>query len=228
LPTTLLISRPKDDAEALKRAVLAQNSAVHVILAPAIEITPVPYDAKFDGFDAIILTSKHATAAAAKIAPGTTVLCVGDSTAQTARSLGLNAVSAGGTSKDLMALAQGKGFGCVLYLRGKHVHEDLELELNLIGLKTKSRVVYRQDPCKLSDEVIQDLARATTLLVPVYSTRSARILSENLDEYDGAITLVAISKSAADGWVGPKIHQTIYAKAPNSKAMMAAIASQLA
>lgn len=228
MPTTLLISRPKNDAEALKRAVLEHNGEVRVILAPAIEITPVPYDVKFDGFDAIILTSKHAVAAAAKIATGTTVLCVGDTTAQTARRLGLNAVSAGGTSKDLIALAQDAGFRRVLYLRGKHVHEDLELQLNLKGLSVRSAIVYKQDPCGFSDDAVQGLAHAPTLLVPVYSARSAKILSKNLGAYGGAITLVAISEAAADGWVGPKVQQTIYAKAPNSKAMFAAIASQLA
>jgi uroporphyrinogen-III synthase len=228
LSTTVLISRPMKDAEALKQAVLSINPQTQIVLAPALSIVPVEYVALSDVFDAIILTSKHALHAAAKIIPRVPVLCVGDTTAQMARALGLEAVSAAGNAKDLIALVQASGVLRVLYLRGAHVQTDMELDLNLAGIETKSLVVYRQNPCDFSPEVQQSLLAITDLVVPVYSARSAHVLSKNLTGFVGKISLVAISQAAASGWSGPKLHHISYAEAPNSEAMMDAIASQLA
>jgi len=228
LPRITLISRPMEDAKALKRALLLMNPSTKIILAPALAIVPVAYELKTDVFDAIILTSKHAVPAAAKITAMAPVLCVGDRTAQTARSLGLRAVSAAGNAKDLIELVQASGASKVLYLRGAHVQADMESELSLAGIETKSVIVYRQDPCEFSHDVQQSLLAATELLVPVYSARSARIVSQNLSGFAGQITLVAISKAAANGWSGPVLHHIVYAKSPNFEAMVAAIASQLA
>ncbi|WP_215943277.1 uroporphyrinogen-III synthase [Pacificibacter marinus] len=228
LPRITLISRPMEDAKALKRALLLMNPSIKIILAPALEIVPIAYDLKTDVFDAIILTSKHAVPAAAKITSMTPILCVGDTTAQTARTFGLRAVSAAGNAKDLIELVQASGATKVLYLRGAHVQADMEFELSLAGIETKSVVVYRQDSCEFSHEIQQSLLAATDLLVPVYSARSARIVSENLNGFAGDITLIAISETAANGWSGPVPHHTVYAKSPNFEAMVAAIASQLA
>lgn len=228
LPRITLISRPMEDAKALERALLSMNPSTKIILAPALAIVPVAYDLQNDVFDAIILTSKHAVPAAAKITSMAPVLCVGDTTAQMARSFGLRAVSAAGNAKDLVELVQASGALRVLYLRGAHVQADMEFELSLAGIETKSVVVYRQDACEFSYEVQQSLLAAVDLLVPVYSARSARIVSRNLNGFAGQITLVAISKAAANGWSGPKPHHIAYAESPNFEAMVAAIASQLA
>jgi uroporphyrinogen-III synthase len=228
LPTTVLISRPMEDAIALKRAILSMKPSTQIVLAPALAIVPVAYDLQTDVFDAIILTSKHAALAAARITSMAPALCVGDTTAQMARSLGLRAVSAAGNAKDLIELVHANGVSRVLYLRGAHVQTDIGFELSLAGIETKSVIVYRQDPCDFSQEVQQSLLTATDLLVPVYSARSARIVSSNLRGFAGKVTLVAISETAANGWIGPKPHHVFYANAPNSEAMMLAIASQLA
>ncbi|MEM5477958.1 uroporphyrinogen-III synthase [Pacificibacter sp. AS14] len=217
-----------DDAKALKKAVLSINPSAQSVLAPALAIVPVAHAPQTEVFDAIILTSKHAAYSAATMAPMTPVLCVGDATAQVARATGLKAVSAAGNAKDLIKLVQASGVSRVLYLRGAHVQADMEFELNMAGIDSKSLVVYRQEPCQFSLEVQQSLLTATDLLVPVYSARSARIVSENLRGFVGKITLVAISQVAANGWSGSKPDHIAYAKAPNSEAMLAAIASQLA
>lgn len=227
LPTTVLISRPKNDAEVLRRALLAQNKGAHVIVAPAITITFVPFKAHKDHFDAYILTSKHGVPAAVKSAVADVALCVGDATAEAATQVGLQAISAGGTSRDLVTLAQQSGFSKLLYLRGEHIHGDLEKDLNLAGLEVESSIVYRQEACAFSPEVQYELAQLKMICVPVYSARSARIISQNLRSFEGEIIVVAISKVAASGWFGSNPHRIILAQAPNSEAMMAAIASQM-
>jgi uroporphyrinogen-III synthase len=224
LPTTVLISRPKNDAEVLRRALLAQNKDAHVIVAPVIEITSVPFKAHKDHFDAYILTSKHGVPAAVKFA---VALCVGDATAEAATQAGLQAISARGTSRELVTLAQQSGFSKLLYLRGEHIHGDLEKDLNLAGLDVESSIVYRQEACAFSPEVQYELAQLKMICVPVYSARSARIISQNLRSFEGEIIVVAISKVAASGWSGSNPDRIILAQAPNSEAMMAAIASQM-
>lgn len=228
MPTTVLISRPKGDADTLKQAILSIDRSVQVVLAPAIEIVPVTYDAHNEAFDALLLTSKHAASAAAIIAPDLPTLCVGDATALAASALGLNAVSAMGTAQDLIALVQKSAVSKVLYLRGAHVHMDLENTLNSAGIETKSLIVYQQHACAFLPQVHRDISKMKSLLVPVYSARSAQIVSKNLDGFKGQVTLVAISKAAAMGWFGAAPHHISYAEAPNSEAMLAAIASQLA
>lgn len=228
LPTTVLISRPMTDAEALKQAVLSMDSEAQVVLAPAIEIVPMAYDVLDERFDALILTSKHAAAAAAAIAPDARVFCVGDTTAQAAVDLGLKTTSAAGNAQTLIDLVRKSEVSKALYLRGAHVHTDLETELNSAGIETKSTIVYRQSDCVFSPQILHDIAQAPTLLVPVYSARSAKIVSQNLAGFAGQITLVAISEHAVTGWSGPEPHYVVTANAPNSAAMLEAIESQLA
>lgn len=227
LPTTVLISRPFEDANAVKRAVLAQFPSVDVIVAPALKIKNVPFEAPEGDFDALVLTSKHAVEAAARIAPNATALCVGDATAKSARAHGLKAISAQGAAQDLFELARDSDVTKLLYLHGAHVHTDLAGALTNAGLEAKSRVVYRQDACAFSAEVRDRVAKLKSLVVPVYSARSAQIVSENLNGFGGQIVLVAISDAAQQGWSGPDPKTTIIAQAPNSKAMLTAIASQL-
>lgn len=227
LPITVLISRPKNDAEALKRALEACNLGADIIVAPVIRIVPVPFVTYEGQFDAFILTSKHGVHAAVKSAACGVALCVGDATAKAARLAGLEAISAGGTSRDLMSLAQAAGFSKLLYLRGEHVHGNLEDDLNLVGLETKSKVVYRQEACDFSPQIIKDITKVRKICIPIYSARSAQILSRNLCDFEGEIIIIAISKMAAMGWSGPKPHKLVLADVPNSKAMMKAIASQL-
>lgn len=227
LPPTVLISRPKDDAERLKKAILSTYPAAQIIMAPAISIISVPFERPSTIFDAVVMTSKHAIHAAVNIAPQTPAICVGDATARAARAAGLTALSAKGTAQDLLDLVRKSNVSKVLYLRGQYVQKNLESELNLAGIETESRIVYQQNANEFSAQALQDLSASPALLVPIYSARSALIVSQNLIDFKGEITVVAISKPAAQGWSGLKMDKIVYADAPNSRAMLVAIASQL-
>ena len=124
-------------------------------------------------------------------------------------------------------LVQNMALKNILYIRGEYVYGNLENDLMSFGLGAQSIVVYRQVSCKFSSIVAKDIEKQESILVPVYSSRSAKIVSKNLCEFKGLITVIAISRAVADAWSGPQVHKILCAQAPNSSAMLDAIASQL-
>ena len=115
---TLLLTRP----EPLSRAFLAACEAAANRSLPAV-IAPLwnsrPTGAAIPGEGELIVTSGRAVEAAGSLS-GRLALCVGDRTAELARAAGAQAISAGGTQDDLLALILARSPAPLIYLRGDH------------------------------------------------------------------------------------------------------------
>ncbi|GAA3858773.1 uroporphyrinogen-III synthase [Celeribacter arenosi] len=199
-----------------------------VIVAPAMKIVTLSGDFPEHGYEATLLTSRSAVAAARQHFPDIAAYCVGDATAQEARDAGLSAVSAAGAAPDLIGLILKDGLKKVVHLRGAHSRGEIAQKLTSAGVQTDSIVVYDQVERAWKDKEIERIENTHRLIVPVFSPRSSALIGSRLASYRGKITLIAISKAARDEWSGPKPKHIEIAEKPDAPAMKAAIASQLA
>ena len=125
-----LITRPRDDAEALVNELNAAR--VETFIEPLLNIASVPGAlAKLDRVQAILLTSRNGVRALAEETDqrDTPIYAVGDATADIARELGfINVESAAGDSAALAQLVEDRldpGAGALLHGSGTAVAGDL-------------------------------------------------------------------------------------------------------
>jgi uroporphyrinogen-III synthase len=176
-----------------------------ILIAPVIEIVPEPVDGNFSLYKTLIFTSENAILSLGDIknATGHTAYCVGDRTAETARHAGFAAVSAAGDAEALEArLLADAPPDPWLHLSGAHRSSDLAERLTTAGHRTDRVVTYRQEARPLSANAVAALRERMTIL-PVFSPRSAALLSEAIPADASPPIVVAISPAAARSWAAP-------------------------
>lgn len=221
---TVLITRPTEDAARLATELRALVSEVRCLCLPVFEIIDTEFIPPNTAYDAIIVTSRHAVRAAA-VFRGVPAYCVGDATAVAAQNMGCRTISAQGTAADLVALLSQTGVKTALHLHGEHTRGDVARRLTETGVITDAVVVYRQKERRWATGERAQVEQCEALIVPLYSPRTAELVSINLTEYRGALTLVAISNATVEVWKGPKPDRVIVADRPDGDAMKKAIAS---
>lgn len=143
-------------------------------LEPAIDLT---------GCDAVVFTSANGVEALAKltVARDLVAFCVGERTAELARSHGFDAVSAQGTVADLTGLLAERHAGDqVFYARGQDVAHDLGTLLRSHNIRVVDAVVYSQESKGLSSAATKLLKSQAKVLVPLFSPRTATIFASHL------------------------------------------------
>jgi Uroporphyrinogen-III synthase len=226
LPLPLLITRPKDDAERLAEELRALVPELSVILAPVLEIRPLPFDLPDEPFDLVLISSQHAIPAALSC-DNLPVVCVGAATARKAEVAGLTVRAVFPTADDLVRGLADQKDSRALHLHGYHTRGNVSKRLTAAGLETKECVVYDQIARSWTTAEQSEIFDQPQLLVPLYSPRSAQILSENLAGYTGELTLIAISEVCREAWSGPLAKSICVAEHPDGEIMKQVIASKL-
>lgn len=194
------------------------------MISPAISIEGLNSPVDLDGFGGVIVTSSHALTGISA-GSGLTAWCVGDTTAEAAARAGFDAVSAGGAADDLLRiLSQAQPRGPLLYLRGRHVSSDLAERLASKGVNVVERVVYDQKACAPTDEALALLSGGETVILPIFSPRTARIVAEWAAGAAAPVKVVAMSDAVAEGWGGA----ARVAARPTVEAMISAVAEIVA
>ena len=225
---TILLSRPEAqsrDFAARLRARIAPD--VPVIVSPVLEIMPVPFDLPVEP-RFLVLTSAHAAEAARRAGlANLPAFCVGDTTAEAARSAGFLPQSAAGDAGALLALLMAvRPEGPGLYLRGRHAASDIASELVSAGLDTHAVTAYDQVARPLSAEARSALDAAAPVILPVFSPRSSRLLAREAAQARAPLDLIAISAAAAEPWEDRGVFLAI-AAAPNGAAMEEAVVERV-
>lgn len=228
-PLPVLITRPEPQAGRLAGVLAARfGTAVTVVRAPLMTVewlTPAPPDGSFA---ALVLTSETGARAAGRLRGTGTPLpghafCVGDRTADEARAQGFAATSAGGDARDLIRLIErSPDEGALLYLHGEDRAADVAA--GLPERHVVSYVVYAQRTLPLTGEAAALLLTEGTVIVPLYSPRSARLFAAAcLAELRANLIPVAISVAAKEQ-LPPTLHPaTRVAERPDGPSMLAAI-----
>lgn len=208
LTPTLLLTRPPADSRRLA-ALLPQIPSV---IAPILQIVPVPHDAaRLAEAEGLVFTSGHAVAAAGA-GRGRPAFCVGPRTATLARNAGFEVIEGAGTSDQLRGLIAASGLR-LLHPHGRHVASPLPVE----GI-----VVYDQIAQPLTPAATELLAGRGPVVLPLASPRSARLLSQAACNAGAPLWLAAISPAAMAGWSGPAERRTV-AASPQLAALATAI-----
>lgn len=212
----ILLTRPKKQS-AQFRELLGEN--VDVVESPVIEIKYFSTKIEPDKYSALIFTSQNAIHSVSdKIdLAGRHAFAVGQKTAELARSFGMSVASSDGDADRLVRLiAHAKPSGKLLLVRGKHAAGNIVDKLGNCGLETDSAITYAQEPAGLNSDAIAVLQAQRPVILPLFSARSALILSQAVRDVEtkAPLILVAISASVLKAWERPLTAVRLIAKRP--------------
>jgi uroporphyrinogen-III synthase len=181
-------------------------------------------------YSALILTSETGAEAARRISASgfplpTRAYCVGNRTAAAAQAAGFQTLSAEGNADDLLALiTQDAPQNSLLFMRATDTAGNLQERLLLAGIDTVSAIAYRQNPTHLSPAATSLLQQNTPVILPLFSPRSAQLLTQELHRITATapLYLAALSPAVAQAFAWPTAQIQIAAQ-PNSAAMIKAI-----
>lgn len=216
--------------------ILASPLLAPRFFAPQIEGAPIKAPIK-----ALIFSSQTGVQGYARLsgqaalAEVTRCWCVGDRTAQAARGLGLQALSAQGDVEALAGaiLAAGET-GPLLYLHGRETRGDLAKTLCDAGVKTVSAVVYAQEPQSLTSEACALLQGRAPVIVPLFSPRTAQLFQAELvriaaqSSLLAPLWLAALSPAVAAALAPLQAARLVVAGRPDTAAMLGALTQLIA
>ena len=194
----VIVTRPRNDSLRLARR-LGSLTGEHteIVIAPLLEIEIPGRSLDLSDYQGLVFTSANGVKAIRNctIRENAIAFCVGKRTATAARKAGLTATAANGDAADLVDHIVNRWHGGALaYIRGTHAAVDLAAALRSRSLPTNSYRLYNQRRLSLGREA-RDVLGRTPCVLPVYSARTACILSEEAAAFAGCPHL-AICMSA--------------------------------
>ncbi|MEE2970268.1 MAG: uroporphyrinogen-III synthase [Pseudomonadota bacterium] len=229
-----LITRPRDDAEALVNELNAAR--VETFIEPLLNIASVPGAlAKLDRVQAILLTSRNGVRALAEETDqrDTPIYAVGDATADIARELGfINVESAAGDSAALAQLVEDRldpGDGALLHGSGTAVAGDLAGTLAAKGFTVRCEILYEARPAiRLSAELQALLTNGALDGATFFSPRTAQtfvnlVNAAGLSPACRAVTAICISPAVVRALGSMEFDEIRVASRPDAPAMIAAV-----
>ena len=214
----ILLTRPIAQSRSFAQSLMAQGIPkdwIHV--APVIEIEPLkPH---FDDQDnrPILVTSANAMffENAQSFLSGKDIICVGEKTAEAASSLGGTPIWIGQNVKSARAYLETREAGPMLYLRGQHITYDFSAE----NADIESCITYKQSAQKMPDAIKRNMLGGTAHLLPLFSLRTAQLVSEELGGF-GSHPVIAISESVAAFCVSKNASHVSISKIANGQGMI--------
>ena len=166
MPPSLLLTRPEDASR--RFAAGLAHLGLTVVISPVLRIVPVTHDAAaLSAAAGLVFTSVHAVPAAGP-GRGRPAICVGPATGQAARAAGFAVTEGPGDAARMMPLLTGLGTGWI-HPHGAHIAKELPVP---------GMVVYDQQPLPPSVQAEALLAGAGPVILPVFSPRSSRLVSD--------------------------------------------------
>lgn len=230
----LIITRPKEDAEPLARALAALG--VETLIEPLLSIelddkaTP-----DLAGVQALLVTSANGVRAFAAISAkrDIPVFAVGDASARTAREAGFERVeSASGDVEALAGLVAeklGPDNGVLLHIAGSKVAGDLAGALGKAGYDYRRIQLYHAARAKsLSAEGLTAIKDGNVQGVVVYSPRTAESFVDLIEKADAgpslrSMSVICLSAAVAARLDGLEWGRIIVARTPDQAALIRCI-----
>jgi len=226
----ILLTRPMRQSQEF--AALLPDTA-RVIISPVLEIRLIEFSVEIEAYDPLIFASQNAVYAASLCMEmaGKRAVTVGERTAAAARKFGMSATAADGNAQSLIAaVVQANPRGKALFIHGRYSRGNVASKLTLLGIDTDSIVAYDQNPVALSRDATGVLCSKQPVVLPLFSPRSADILSAEARRCGASapLCLVAMSHDVLAGWAGPQPAKTVVAPEPTADAVLKAILGQIA
>lgn len=195
---TLLLTRPEPQSLAfLADCEAALGRQIASVISPLIGIEPVGEVPDMDSFETIAVTSGNAVRHLGDRLAGRRVVTVGAKTAELAREAGAAAVCLGESVAEFLENT-GEVQGPVLHARGVHTRGDVVGGLRNLGINAEEAVIYDQVALPLSDEAKALLGGEMRVIAPLFSPRTADLLSR--EEILAPVTVIAMSEAVHKAW----------------------------
>jgi uroporphyrinogen-III synthase len=224
-PPILLMTRPREASERFVAGLDLRGA--DVCISPLLKIVDTGERPETRPDVRLIFTSSNGVKAFSRSGAGASgrCYCVGDSTAEVARSLlGIDAVSAGGAADDLVRLVvsastAGDRF---LHIRGEHSLGDIAKRLTALNRPTGEVVLYRQDASPLSNGASKALRSGQRVIVPLFSPRTAMLFSAGCPN-NARVLGVFMSESVENSVDRSKFESTVRVPSPSAVHMKEAV-----
>lgn len=225
---TLLLTRPAPQSQRFAAEFVARFPGVPVLISPLMRMQNLPLSQDVAGMGALILTSENAVLA---LAPQTALRppawCVGARTAAAARAEGFPVAGVAEDAAALAELLKTRARGAkLLHARGRHVASDLPAALAPSGITVAEAMVYEQTARPLSPEAETLLARPGPILAPLFSPRSALLLSRSAAPH--RLHIAALSPAVAEAAEPLAPLRLELAARPDAAAMLEALGRLIA
>lgn len=194
---TLLLTRPPEASHRVQRAVEdALGRPVACVISPLLRIEDV--DAVLPIGAIPVLTSEQGARRAGAMGCTGIAYCVGARTAAMARAQGMEPVSAGGNSQDLIRLIAGQAPRAdLVHIRGRHTTGDVVETLQARGFAIHDCVAYDQRDIPLSADARGLLTHGKPVVAALFSPRSAALLTRAIGSAPATWRCVAMSDAVA-------------------------------
>lgn len=229
----VLLTRPQAQGEAFARKLTQRFGArMHPVIAPLMAPEYLSPPAPEGEFAAVVFTSSHGVEGAIRLGLELPRLayCVGRATAAAATSAGFEARSADGNVHDLLAVIKRDApNGRILYIRGVDTSGDLRSALITNGFDAESLQVYLQTAIPFQRESLDLLRQERSVIVPLFSPRSARLFHDTMpSDLRADLFIAAISDAVARAATDIPHRTLLVARNPDGPGMLDAIESLLA
>ena len=227
----LLITRPREDAEAL--AAILNGRGHEAIVAPLLELYFMPgAEISLDGIQAVVASSANGIRGFAARSPerNLPVYVVGPQTAETARQSGFaDVISADGDAAALIAKVVERtnpAKGKLLHAAGSETAGHIKQALEARGYHVDASVLYEAIPVESLPAVAHVELRANLLGgVLMFSPRTARIFAalvakDGMEENCRRLDAFCISAATADALSPLPFARLAVAGSPNQAAML--------
>lgn len=226
MPVPVLLTRPAASAARFQKLLLDRLAGqIEVVLSPLIGIEPCVASIDLSGYQGVVFTSSNAVRVAAKLLCRTDLpaYCLGVQTTALARELGWTAAQFGQDAQTLItAIAKKRPLAPLLHLSGVHTRGKVAEHLTEAGVLTAALEIYDQPVLPLSSEAKRLFVGGTSMIVPLFSPRSAAQLCSTAPFSEGAVTVAisdAVAGSLTEQWRGG----VTIAAAPTADAVFDAI-----
>lgn len=193
----ILLTRPLDDANELEK-----NLSVPVLKAPLLTIELIPEQEKEDPqeYTGLIVTSARALMIFSQTNSflKKPIWCVGHKTAITAKKIGFETIyTADNSAEDLYRQILEKtsiSTEKFLHICGESLHFDIVASLLEAGYQAKKKIIYKTLPAEnLSESVLEAFKDGKIKLIPLYSRKTAEILTILIEHHKLEDSLQTVS-----------------------------------
>lgn len=148
---------------------------------------------------------------------------------QAARAAGCSAIYTAKDADDLVGhLAKHPCERPLMHVRGQHTSGNIVPRLVALGLPVREVIAYDQQANPCPEKFADNVAGHDVVIFPVFSARSARILSEWLKGVQFVGRFVAISEVVGNELLNLGCDPIVLARYPDAAAMAASVQEQLA
>ena len=223
---TILMTRPERSARQFVQALGPLPDGFEVVHSPLIDIKttgPLPDLERIGG---VVFSSKNGVAAWRDLGGPVVDTCytIGDATADAAREIGFNPISASGAADDLVAhIIKDRPTVRLMHIHGTHTRGEIAKRLSVAGIPTDNATIYDQPLLPLSDRAKTVLAGNRPVILPLFSPRTAaQFVAEAAP--NAPVLVAALSESVAKPLENINFTSLVIAEEPNSPSMICSVA----